>query len=189
MVFWIGSSDFWFDLEMEWFRGHSRPRSPVPPAPAAGEPSTSTSSDTLASIKKGLDVMGKAVDGLPIPRLKQVISIISTVLESVEVIYDDRVFHRNQTIIKRHWNSYRYKLMSLIQVWSSLLQSALKCHQLWNLPWTSGNSVWLPELPESWLTLKSFFNSPCSLHRLGSLRNMYLAPRAPRVHEWLSDLF
>ncbi len=87
------------------------------PVPEVEESSrNSTSSDTIASIKKGLDVMGKAVDGLPIPRLKQVISIISTVLESVEVIYDDRVFHRNQTIIKRHWNSYRYKLMSLIQV-------------------------------------------------------------------------
>jgi len=39
----------------------------------------------LASVIKGLDVAEKAVDGLPIPGLKPVISTIHTVLQSVEV--------------------------------------------------------------------------------------------------------
>ena len=66
---------------MKWLKDPFRRRSPVP---GVAE-STSTSSDRIASIKKGLDVIGKAVDGLPIPGLKQAISIITTVLESVEV--------------------------------------------------------------------------------------------------------
>jgi len=59
------------------------------PAPAAEGSRTSTSSDALAAVIKGLNVMEKAVDGLSIPGLKSVISIIGTVLQSVEVKISD----------------------------------------------------------------------------------------------------
>jgi len=62
--------------------------SPVPlaPLPVAEGSRTSTSSDALTSVIKGLDVAEKAVDGLPILGLvKLVISTIRTVLQSVEV--------------------------------------------------------------------------------------------------------
>ena len=88
-------------------------RSPVPPVPKA-ESSHSTYSDPLASVIKVLDVAEKALDGLPIPGLKQVISTIHTVLQSVEVKVIDYLrlgwrfliaiwfCLRNQTIIKGH---------------------------------------------------------------------------------------
>ncbi len=60
-----------------------RRRSPVPPVPKA-ESSHSTYSDPLASVIKVLDVAEKALDGLLIPRLKQEISTVHTVLQSVE---------------------------------------------------------------------------------------------------------
>ncbi len=76
------------------FRDHLRPRSRVPPAPAAEGTRTSTSSDALASVIKGLDVVEKVVDGLPIPGLvKPVISTIRTVLQSVEVKIIDYLHH------------------------------------------------------------------------------------------------
>ncbi|SRR5260221_7966208 len=107
------SSDFWFDLEMDWLRPHLRPRSPVPvpPAPAAEGSRTSTS-DVLASVIEWVDVVEKIVDVLPMPGLKQKISPIRTVLQSVEVkvIHYLRLgwrllmaiwfFLRNQTITK-----------------------------------------------------------------------------------------
>ncbi len=61
---------------------HGR-RSPVPPLSVAEGSRTSTSSNSLASVIKGLDVAEKAVVGLPI--VKPVISTIRTVLQSVEV--------------------------------------------------------------------------------------------------------
>ena len=70
---------------MRRFKESFRRHSPVPPAPAAEGSRTSTSSDALASVIKGLDVAGKAVDRLSIPGLKQVVSTIHTVLQSVEV--------------------------------------------------------------------------------------------------------
>src|SRR6266436_882524 len=87
-------------------------RSPMPPVPAAEGSRTPTSSDALPAVIKGLDVAEKLVDGLSIPGLKQVISIIHIVLQSVEVkiIHYLRLgwrllmaiwfFLRNQTIIK-----------------------------------------------------------------------------------------
>ncbi len=87
MVFQIGSSTFSFGVEMQ------RPllRSPaVPPVPAAESSCTSPHSDALDSAIERLDVMEKAVDGLPIPRLlKPVISTIRTVLQSLEVKITD----------------------------------------------------------------------------------------------------
>ena len=70
---------------MKRIRDHFRPRSPAPSVPVAECSRTSTNSDALYSVKKVLEVAEKAVDGLPIPGLKQAISIISTVLQSVEV--------------------------------------------------------------------------------------------------------
>src|SRR5258705_3013793 len=90
-----------------------RPRSPaVPPFPAAESSRTSPYSDALAVVNEVLGVAEKVVDGLPIPGLKQVISTIHTVLQSVEVKVIDYIclgwrlltaiwfFLRNQTIIK-----------------------------------------------------------------------------------------
>ncbi len=91
-------------------RFHSR--SPVPPVSAAEGSRTPTHSDALAAVNKVLDVAEKAVDGLPIPGLKQVVSTIHAVLQSVEVKVIDSLclgwrlltaicfFLRNQTIIK-----------------------------------------------------------------------------------------
>ena len=92
-----------------------RPRSPaVPPVPAAESSHTSPYSDALAVVNEVLGVAGKVVDGLPIPGLKQVISTIHTVLQSVEVKVIDYLrlgwrfliaiwfCLRNQTIIKGH---------------------------------------------------------------------------------------
>ena len=77
--------DFSFDLEMRRLKETFRRRSPVPPAPAEGS-RTSTSSDVLASVIKGLDVTETAVGGLPILGLvTPAISTIRTVLQSVEV--------------------------------------------------------------------------------------------------------
>ena len=59
-----------------------RSRSPVPHASAA---ESSRHSDALAAVNKVLDVAEKVVDGLPIPGLKQVVSTIHVVLQSVEV--------------------------------------------------------------------------------------------------------
>src|SRR5258707_14676470 len=95
------------------FRDSFRSRSPVPPVSAAESSRTPTHSDTLAAVNRVLDVAEKAVDGLPIPGLKQVISTIHAVLQSVEVKVIDSLclggrlltaiwfFLRNQTIIKR----------------------------------------------------------------------------------------
>ena len=55
-----------------------------PPAPAVESSRTSTDFDALASVIKVLDVAKQAVDGLPIPGLKAVISTIHAVLLSVE---------------------------------------------------------------------------------------------------------
>src|SRR5258708_15953826 len=77
--------DFSFDLEMRRLKETFRRRSPVPPVPAEGFRS-STSSDALASVIKGLDVTETAVGGLPILGLvKPAISTIRTVLQSVVV--------------------------------------------------------------------------------------------------------
>ncbi len=63
-----------------------RPRSPaVPPVPTAESSRPSPYSDALAAVNEVLGVAEKAVDGLPIPGLKQVISTIHIVLQSVEV--------------------------------------------------------------------------------------------------------
>src|SRR5258708_7605395 len=88
-------------------------RSPVPPILAAEGCRASASSDAvLASAIKGLDVAEKVVDGLSIPGLKQVISTIHTILQSVEVKFIHYLrlgwrllmaiwfFLRNQMIIK-----------------------------------------------------------------------------------------
>src|SRR5260221_1101874 len=92
----------------EPFRRHS----PVPPASAAEGIRTSTSSDALASVIKVLEIAEKALDGLSVPGLKQVISTIHIVLQSVEVKVIDYLhlgwrllmaiwfFLRNPTIIK-----------------------------------------------------------------------------------------
>jgi len=58
----------------------------VPPLLVAEGSCTSTSSDALTLVIKGLNVAEKAVDGLPILRLvKPVISTIHTILQLVEV--------------------------------------------------------------------------------------------------------
>ena len=63
-----------------------RPRSPaVPPVPTAESSRTSPYSDALAAVNEVLGVAEKAVDGLPVPGLKQVVSTIHIVLQSVEV--------------------------------------------------------------------------------------------------------
>ena len=92
------------------FEDRFRSRSPVPPVSVAE--SSPTHSDALGAVNKVLDVAEKAVDGLPIPGLKQVISTIHAVLQSVEVKVVDYLclgwrlltaiwfFLRNQTIIK-----------------------------------------------------------------------------------------
>ena len=59
-----------------------RSRSPVP-RPSAAE--SSRHSDALAAVNKVLEVAERGVDGLLIPGLKQVISTIHAVLQSVEV--------------------------------------------------------------------------------------------------------
>ena len=68
---------------MRRFGDRLRSHSPLPPDPAA---ESSRHSNALAAVNEVLGVAEKAVDGLPIPGLKQVISIIRTVLQSVEVI-------------------------------------------------------------------------------------------------------
>jgi len=63
-----------------------RPRSPaVPPVPTAESSRTSPYPDALAAVNEVLSVAEKAVDGLPVPGLKQVIFSIHAVLQSVEV--------------------------------------------------------------------------------------------------------
>ena len=64
----------------------SRPSSPAVPSVPEGESSrTPTHSYALPAANKILDVAEKAVDGLPVPGLKQVISTIHAILQSVEV--------------------------------------------------------------------------------------------------------
>src|SRR5258707_5793546 len=63
-----------------------RPSSPAVSSVPEGESSrTPTHSDALPAANKILDVAEKAVDGLPIPGLKQVISTIHAILQLVEV--------------------------------------------------------------------------------------------------------
>ena len=91
----------------------SRPSSLAVPSVPEGESSrTPTHSDALPAVNKVLDVAEKAVDGLPIPGLKQVISTIHAILQSVEVKVIDYLclgwrlltaicfFLRNQKLIK-----------------------------------------------------------------------------------------
>ena len=94
---------------MQRLRDRLRSRSPGP-RPSAAE--SSRHSDALAAVNKVLDIAEKAVDGLPIPRLKQVISTIHAILQSVEVKVIDYLclewrlltaicfFLRNQKLIK-----------------------------------------------------------------------------------------
>jgi len=67
-------------------RGILRSRSPAPDSVAQG----SRSSDALAAAKKVLNVARDSVDGLPIPGLKPVITIIGTVLDTVEKSNDNQ---------------------------------------------------------------------------------------------------
>ena len=91
----------------------ARPSSSAVPSVLEGEsPRTPTHPDALAAVNKVLDVAEKAVDGLPIPGLKQVISTIHAILQSVEVKVIDYLclgwrlltaicfFLRNQKLIK-----------------------------------------------------------------------------------------
>ena len=71
-----------FDLEMKRLRCR---RSPAVPPVTAESSRTSPYSDALAAVNEVLGVAEKAVDGLPIPGLKQVIFAIHAVLKSVEV--------------------------------------------------------------------------------------------------------
>src|SRR5258707_11800119 len=99
---------------MPRLRDRLRPRLPGS-RPSATE--SSRHSDALAAFNKVLDVAEKAVDGLPTPGLKQVISTIHAVLQSVEAKVIDSLclgwrlltaiwfFLRYQTIIKGRWHS------------------------------------------------------------------------------------
>ena len=97
---------------MRRFRDRFRSHWPLPPDPAAENSHTPTPSDALAAVNEVLGIAENAVNGLPIPGLKQVVSIIRTVLQSMEVKVIDYLrlgqrflmaiwfFLRNQTITK-----------------------------------------------------------------------------------------
>ena len=71
---------------MQRLRDRLRSRSPGP-RPSAKE--SSRHSDALAAVNKVLDIAEKAVDGLPIHGLKQVIFTIHAILQTVEVKVTD----------------------------------------------------------------------------------------------------
>ena len=99
---------------MQRLRDRLRSRSPGP-RPSAKE--SSRHSDALAAVNKVLDIAEKAVDGLLIHGLRQVISTIHAILQSVEVIVIDYLhlgwrllmaiwfFLRNQKLIRGRWHS------------------------------------------------------------------------------------
>ncbi len=94
---------------MQRLRDRLHSRSPGP-RPLATE--SSHHSDALAAVNKVLDIAEKAVDGLPIHGLKQVIFTIHAILQTVEVKVTDYLclgwklltaiwfFLRNQKLIK-----------------------------------------------------------------------------------------